>query len=136
MLAEGGVDDADVEENLAGFSNLLELFDSIVKFVVVVSSQGSNPGLDLLETRSVTVHPLTPALKSRLTCFNDIIAAMVATVAGGKHNGTENGCVQISKRVDAGVKVELPLVAQRSSLGTKQQRQLGAYGENRLLRTN
>lgn len=48
MLAEGGVDDADVEENLAGFSNLLELFDSIVKFVVVVSSQGSNPGLDLL----------------------------------------------------------------------------------------
>lgn len=48
VLSEGRVDYAHVEENLAGVLDLLELDDGVFKLIVVVATQGSNPGLDFL----------------------------------------------------------------------------------------
>lgn len=40
MLAESSINDTNVEENLAGLGNLLEFEDSIIKFIVVITTQG------------------------------------------------------------------------------------------------
>lgn len=48
MFAEGSVDDADVEEDLAGVVDLAELCNGVFKLVVVVARQGAYPGFDFL----------------------------------------------------------------------------------------
>lgn len=50
MLAESGVDDSHVEEDLAGVGDLVEFADGIFELVVVIAGQGSNPRLDFLGT--------------------------------------------------------------------------------------
>ena len=49
MLSQCGVNHSHVEEDLAGLSNLVELADGIVEFVVIVSGQGSHPRFDFLQ---------------------------------------------------------------------------------------
>ena len=46
------MDDTNVEEDLARIANPRKLPDGIIEFVVVVSSQGRNPSLDLLDLGS------------------------------------------------------------------------------------
>ena len=53
MLAEGGMDDTHVEENLAGIAYLFEIGEGIIKLVIVVSCEGRNPCLDFLRLRSM-----------------------------------------------------------------------------------
>ena len=48
MLAEGSVDHAHVEEDLARVANLVELVQGVVEFIVVVPRKGGNPRLDFL----------------------------------------------------------------------------------------
>lgn len=48
MLAQRSVNYTHIEEDLAGLSDLVELADSIVEFVVVVSSKSRDPSLDFL----------------------------------------------------------------------------------------
>ena len=48
MLAQSGVDDAHVEENLARVGDFVELAKSIVELIVVIATKGRNPGLNLL----------------------------------------------------------------------------------------
>ena len=45
------MDDAHVEENLAGVGDLVKLSQSILELVVVIATQGRNPGLDFLEAK-------------------------------------------------------------------------------------
>lgn len=47
MLAEGCVDEADVGEDLAGVGDLGEEFEALLKVLLVVSGEGSGPGLEL-----------------------------------------------------------------------------------------
>lgn len=51
MFAEGGVNDAHVEEDLACVANLVEFVEGIVELVVVVAGEGGDPSLDLLLER-------------------------------------------------------------------------------------
>ena len=48
MLAESGMDDAHVEENLRRIGNLLELLQCLVELIIVVAPQGGDPGLYFL----------------------------------------------------------------------------------------
>jgi hypothetical protein len=48
VLSECRVDDTHVEENLGRVSNLVELAQGDVEFIVVVGPQGSDPGFDFL----------------------------------------------------------------------------------------
>lgn len=48
VLPQRGVDDAHVEQDLARIGNLVKLAEGIVELVVVVASEGRNPGLDFL----------------------------------------------------------------------------------------
>lgn len=78
MLAQSGVDDAHVEEDLAGIANLVELGKSFVEFVVVVATQGRDPGLNLLHKPRVSAYTTPSSDKTirpiSLTCFNDIVS--------------------------------------------------------------
>lgn len=51
VLAESGVDDAHVEEDLARVADLVELAERIIELIVVVAGQGRNPGFDFLQSR-------------------------------------------------------------------------------------
>ena len=51
VLAECGVDDTHIEEDLAGVADLVEFIEGVVEFVVVVAGKGGDPGLDLLLER-------------------------------------------------------------------------------------
>lgn len=55
MLAESGVDDTHVEEDLGGVCDLVELADSVLELIVVVAGEGSDPGLDFLPDLSALV---------------------------------------------------------------------------------
>jgi hypothetical protein len=48
MLAQCGVDDTHVEEDLARVGDLFELAEGIVELIVVVAGEGGNPRLDFL----------------------------------------------------------------------------------------
>lgn len=48
MLAQCGVDNAHVEENLARIADLVKFAKSIVELIVVITSQGGYPSLDFL----------------------------------------------------------------------------------------
>ena len=48
MLAEGGVDDAAVEEDLGRVGDGVEVFEGLVELVVVVAGEGGDPRLDFL----------------------------------------------------------------------------------------
>lgn len=48
VLAEGGVDDTHVEQDLGGVGDGLELPKRIVEFIVVVTAEGRDPCLDFL----------------------------------------------------------------------------------------
>ena len=48
MLAQCGVDNAHVEENLARIADFVEFAKSIVELIVVITSQGGYPSLDFL----------------------------------------------------------------------------------------
>lgn len=48
MLAEGGMDDAHVKQNLGGVCNDLKLLQCIIELVVVVPRQGGDPSLYFL----------------------------------------------------------------------------------------
>jgi hypothetical protein len=48
MLAQCGVDNAHIEENLARIADFVEFAKSIVEFIVVITSQGGYPSLDFL----------------------------------------------------------------------------------------
>lgn len=77
MLAQRGVDDAHVEENLARIANLVELGKSFVKLVIVVAAQGRDPGLNLLHKPRLSAYAAPSSDKTMrptsLTCFNDIV---------------------------------------------------------------
>jgi hypothetical protein len=51
VLAESSMDDAHVEEDLAGVGDLVKLSQSIFELVVVVATKGRNPGLDFLKAK-------------------------------------------------------------------------------------
>lgn len=51
VLSEGGVDDTHVEQYLAGVGDFLELGEGVVELVVVITSEGGDPSLDLLRLR-------------------------------------------------------------------------------------
>lgn len=51
MLAQCGVDNAHIKENLARIADFIEFAKSIVELIVVITSQGGYPGLDFLYTQ-------------------------------------------------------------------------------------
>ena len=53
MLAQRGVDDAHVEEDLGCVGDLLELLQRLVELIVVVAPQGGDPGFYFLWRMSV-----------------------------------------------------------------------------------
>ena len=95
MFAQRSMNDTHVEQNLAGVANLVEFVESIVEFIVVVASEGSNPSLDFLYVSpsvSVSAFSLEGAMEvgsafsllpanscCGLTCFNDMAASWVPT---------------------------------------------------------
>ncbi|KAK1241789.1 hypothetical protein MKX07_007612 [Trichoderma sp. CBMAI-0711] len=77
VLAQSGVDDTHVEENLACIANLVELSKSFVKLIIVVATKGRDPGLNFLHKPRVSAYATPSSDKTTrptsLTCFRDIV---------------------------------------------------------------
>lgn len=61
MLAQSGVDDAHVEQNLARVGDFVEFAKSIVELIVVVPTQGRDPSLNLLRKPTVSAYATPPS---------------------------------------------------------------------------
>lgn len=86
MLAERGVDNTHVEENLARVSDLVELVDCLFELIVVITSEGRNPRLDFLCKSQVSAGRFWQLLTILLlTCFKDMAAMRYAA----PHEGVE-----------------------------------------------
>jgi hypothetical protein len=48
MLAQRGMNNAHIKQDLARVGNFVEFVECIVEFIVVVASQGRDPSLDFL----------------------------------------------------------------------------------------
>lgn len=48
MLAQCGMNDAAVEQNLGGVGNLSKHLEGVIEIVVVIAGQRCHPGLDFL----------------------------------------------------------------------------------------
>lgn len=72
MLAERGVDDTHVEQDLARVCDLVKLAEGIVELVVVVASEGRYPGLDFLQ-RVLAAMQSVAGGDNGLTSFNDMV---------------------------------------------------------------
>lgn len=79
MLAESGVDDAHVEQNLGRIGYCVELLQCLIELVIVVAPQGGDPGLYFLLKLSVgpAHHGSTRESKCLVrTCFRDMAAEL------------------------------------------------------------
>lgn len=58
MLAEGGVNDANVEEDLGRIGDLLKLLQGFVELIIIVPSECRDPSLNFLKetTTQVSFH--------------------------------------------------------------------------------
>lgn len=58
MLSQCGVDDAHVKENLTRIRDFVKLSQSIIKLIIIITTQGRNPGLDFLQLVNTANPPL------------------------------------------------------------------------------
>jgi hypothetical protein len=72
MLAQGGMYDTHIEQNLGGICNVLKLLQCIVELVVVVPRQGRDPSLYFLVKGSAQETHHSHSAHKKHTCFNDM----------------------------------------------------------------
>lgn len=76
MFTKSGMNNTHVEKNLGSVCDVVEFFQRILKFIVVVSAQGRYPRLYFLyRVSEELVLPLRHHCFRLLTCFKDIVPA-------------------------------------------------------------
>jgi hypothetical protein len=78
MFAESRVDDAAVEVDFGRVGDDLEVGEGVVELVVVVVTEGLDPGLDFLESQR------GKAMRNARTCFSDMAARDQRSGSGGE----------------------------------------------------